>query len=254
MEPGQLLREARRRSRLSQYEVATRAGCSQSVVARVESGERDPSLAKLERMLAACGFQLHTELEPLDTALDEQIQTLAAAGVRSSLAVLSRALLYMAPLLSAAEIPFAVDGVAAAILYGFPLPYEGVQLRIRNEPHVLKGFARQLRPRRDADPASSIWDKDVAALPRLKYIYDLCDPDIHWIVDYTPLRVRTQRTDPCDGAVTITVRDYDEIATVSVVPVQRLILPRTHARALERSRHRFEDLQSAERRTSRVQA
>ena len=39
----------------------------------------------------------------------------------------------------------------------------------------------------------------------------------------------------------MTVCGYKEETTVAVVPLQRLILPRKYARALERMRHRFAD-------------
>jgi predicted nucleotidyltransferase/DNA-binding XRE family transcriptional regulator len=55
---GELLREARRRARLSQVEVARRAGVTQSVVSAYESGRREPSLATLRRLVAATGLEL----------------------------------------------------------------------------------------------------------------------------------------------------------------------------------------------------
>jgi transcriptional regulator with XRE-family HTH domain len=245
MEPGQLLREARRRSRLSQYEVAARAGCSQTQVARVESDQRAPSLAMLERMLAACDCQLYAELEPLDTTLDQQIENLAVAEVGASLTLLSMDLLNVAPLLVDADVPYAVDGVAAAILYGFPLPYEGVQLRIQDQPDVLSRFASTLDLRRDLDPATSPFCKDREAFPRLRNIYEVRNPDIHWLANYTQIRVRTQMADPCTGAVPLTVKDYGVEAAVSVVPLQRLILPGKYARTLERMRRRFASAETA---------
>jgi transcriptional regulator with XRE-family HTH domain len=245
MEPGQLLREARRRSRLSQYEVAIRAGCSQSEVARVESDQRVPSLTLFDRMLAACDYQLSAELVPLDTSLDQQIEKLAIEEVSTSLRQVSSDLAHLAQRLTVAEVPFVVEGVAAAILYGSPLPFEPAQLRIQDKPDVLRRFARALELRRDLDPATSPFCKDLQAFPRLRYIYDLRDPDLHWLAGYTPLRVRTQLADPCAGAVTMTVRDYDREATVSVVPLQRLVLPRKYARALERMQHRLTSAEAA---------
>jgi len=137
-----------------------------------------------------------------------------------------------------------VDGAAAAILYGFPLPYTSLQLRIRDKPEVLKGFARTLELRRDLDPATAPYRRDCVTLPGLKYIYDLRDPDAHWLADWVQLRVRTQVSDPCAGAVCMTVHGYKEETTVAVVPLHRIILPRRYAQALERMRDRFADLDS----------
>ena len=59
-----LLREARRRAGLSQGELALSAGMSQSAVARLESGKANPTLATLERLVGAAGFELRLELVP----------------------------------------------------------------------------------------------------------------------------------------------------------------------------------------------
>ena len=62
---GRLVRTARQRSGLTQRELARLARTSQSVVARIERGQTDPSSATLERLLAAAGFELRAELAPL---------------------------------------------------------------------------------------------------------------------------------------------------------------------------------------------
>lgn len=55
---GQLIRDARKRARLSQAALGARAATSQPAVARYESGSATPSLSTLERLLAACGDRL----------------------------------------------------------------------------------------------------------------------------------------------------------------------------------------------------
>ena len=57
-----LLREARTRAGLTQRDLAKRARTAQSVIARVERGQSDPSWATLTRVIAAAGFSLHSEL------------------------------------------------------------------------------------------------------------------------------------------------------------------------------------------------
>jgi hypothetical protein len=52
---GKIIRAARRRARLSQAELASRAKTSQPAIARYESRAATPSIATLERILAACG-------------------------------------------------------------------------------------------------------------------------------------------------------------------------------------------------------
>lgn len=56
--PGALLRDARRRSGLTQAELALRAGVTQSVISAYESGARQPSLPTLTRLVAATGLEL----------------------------------------------------------------------------------------------------------------------------------------------------------------------------------------------------
>jgi transcriptional regulator with XRE-family HTH domain len=71
---GAAVREARARALLSQRELARRARTSQSVVARVERGQTNPSLNTLMRLLAATGFGLQLELVPAAAATDPVIE------------------------------------------------------------------------------------------------------------------------------------------------------------------------------------
>ena len=60
------LAAARREASLSQTEVAARMGTSQSVVARLESGQIDARLSTLQRYAAALGSDLQVELRPTE--------------------------------------------------------------------------------------------------------------------------------------------------------------------------------------------
>jgi predicted transcriptional regulator len=55
---------ARRAAGLSQTEVAARMGTSQSVVARLETGEIDARLSTLQRYAAAVGRELELGIRP----------------------------------------------------------------------------------------------------------------------------------------------------------------------------------------------
>jgi hypothetical protein len=57
IDAADLLRTARARSGLSQRSVARRAGTAQSVLARIELGETNPTVATLNRLLLAAGFE-----------------------------------------------------------------------------------------------------------------------------------------------------------------------------------------------------
>ncbi len=58
MRVSQLLQRARHEARLTQLELAARAGTSQPAVARYEAEVAIPTIPTLERLLAACGRQL----------------------------------------------------------------------------------------------------------------------------------------------------------------------------------------------------
>jgi hypothetical protein len=55
---GALLRQARKRASLSQVDLAARASVTQSVISAYESGQRQPSIPVLARLVDAAGFEL----------------------------------------------------------------------------------------------------------------------------------------------------------------------------------------------------
>lgn len=59
---GSLVSEARRRARLSQNDLARRAGVAQSVISAYESDRRAPSVRTLARLVEATGHELKLEL------------------------------------------------------------------------------------------------------------------------------------------------------------------------------------------------
>lgn len=59
------LLRARQYSRLSQAEIASRMGTTESAVSRLESGRSKPSTRTLERYAAATGHRLKISFEPL---------------------------------------------------------------------------------------------------------------------------------------------------------------------------------------------
>jgi len=76
VDAGQFIREARRRADLSQRELAARAGVSQSLVARIESGAVDPSFRRWLQLIRASGFDVTIHL----TQLDEDAWSLVERG------------------------------------------------------------------------------------------------------------------------------------------------------------------------------
>ena len=66
MRGGTLIREARLRAGLTQRRLAEALGTSQSVVARWETGQQEPSLATVARAVRAAGFDVHVSLASAD--------------------------------------------------------------------------------------------------------------------------------------------------------------------------------------------
>jgi transcriptional regulator with XRE-family HTH domain len=62
---GQLVRDARVRSGISQRSLARRAGTSQAAISRIERGLEQPTVERLEQILAGLGWKLRLELEPI---------------------------------------------------------------------------------------------------------------------------------------------------------------------------------------------
>ena len=73
MRGGLLIREARRRSGLTQAELAVRLSTKQSVVARWESGRAEPSFHSVVKAIRACGLDLVPQLVPRDESEDRMI-------------------------------------------------------------------------------------------------------------------------------------------------------------------------------------
>jgi predicted nucleotidyltransferase/DNA-binding XRE family transcriptional regulator len=70
MDTSTMLKQARRSARLTQSELAARAGTSQPAVARYETGVASPSVRTLDRLLHAAGFRLALAAEPAPSAAD----------------------------------------------------------------------------------------------------------------------------------------------------------------------------------------
>jgi transcriptional regulator with XRE-family HTH domain len=73
-----LVREARKRARLTQAELAERAGTTQSAIARIETGESAPSFDSVLRLVRLCGMDLDMMLVERDDSDWIQAQRLAS--------------------------------------------------------------------------------------------------------------------------------------------------------------------------------
>lgn len=78
MVSGDLLREARRRARLTQAELGERTGKPQSVIGRWERGEVLPSFETLRELIRACGFDLTYRMAARDDSNRRPIEEMLA--------------------------------------------------------------------------------------------------------------------------------------------------------------------------------
>jgi transcriptional regulator with XRE-family HTH domain len=66
LEPGHQVARLRISRGLTQAELAERISTTQSAIARLESGRKDPSLSYLRKVLGALGYGFVLHTEPLD--------------------------------------------------------------------------------------------------------------------------------------------------------------------------------------------
>ncbi|SCF18037.1 helix-turn-helix domain-containing protein [Micromonospora saelicesensis] len=124
---GAAIREQRQSRELSQCELAKLAGVSQATVARIEGGGRGPSIAMLERLLAAMDVQLVVGVEPLDAHLDARIDDLAARPIAERIDELG-----LDELLDRlTDFPQVITGSTAALLQGAPVPADALEIALR---------------------------------------------------------------------------------------------------------------------------
>ncbi len=74
MSIANLVREARRRSGLTQAELAERAGVPKSTVGRIESGARVPSTKMVECLVRAAGWNVSISLLEPDPGTDSMFE------------------------------------------------------------------------------------------------------------------------------------------------------------------------------------
>lgn len=137
MDVGALLAEARFRAHLSQVRLSAATGVGRSTLVAYERGRRSPTVATLDRLLAACGVQVRATLEPLLAELDARVDALSErvrefdvvfwAGFAQTLDdVANVGLTSQFP--RAGPVRWAVDGSHALTLHGFAVPLGDVEV------------------------------------------------------------------------------------------------------------------------------
>ena len=70
VDAGRLILDLRRKSGLTQGELAIRAGTTASAISRLERGHLSPSAATLEAVLLCLGYRLELQPVPLEPGID----------------------------------------------------------------------------------------------------------------------------------------------------------------------------------------
>jgi transcriptional regulator with XRE-family HTH domain len=160
MDVSEVLRQVRDRRGWSQTQLADAAGTSRGAVSAYESGRKSPTVATLNRILAAVGLQLRVELEPLLAALDERVDAVtgevAALGADAIDALRRVADAFAGkhpyvedrgpgeqPERGSAEIAWACDGATALRLQGLGFSSATVEVAVEWTPVTRTYFFRQ---------------------------------------------------------------------------------------------------------------
>jgi transcriptional regulator with XRE-family HTH domain len=83
MSSAMLIRNARRRAGVTQSELASRLGKSQSEIGRWERGEVKPSFETLQRVVRACGLELTVGLAKGDDSYVPHIERMLSLSPRA---------------------------------------------------------------------------------------------------------------------------------------------------------------------------
>lgn len=240
-----IVRIARQRAGLTQQQLAERSGHPRETIARWETGAREPSLASLQALVAACDLDLVVHLARRDTSLDElvvdQLELTASERLRrlitaGTLDDTLDALRWLA----AARTPVIVIGGVAAVLQGGPQPPGDVRVEfVSGDAYAVEAEMREagLRPI-DADERWADMDSRAPwALPEGGVV--TLASGIPGTEGYRDLR-RAARTVELDDGTSIRVahpRDLLRIADASPRESERARVPGLRALLSQQDDH-----------------
>lgn len=182
MDIAGLVRAARLDAHLSQKALAARAGTAASVVSRVEAGHALPSLALLDRVLAACGRDVQWRLVQRHADLDELFARLAARAPLERLKDLD--LRCGAVVEALAPVGVLVGGAWAAALHGVPREHDRGRLWLPDDEQAVGEVIAVLRRYmvhllEDGRPVGAAYDPEL--LQR--------HPDASWLLGRVTFRL-----------------------------------------------------------------
>jgi predicted transcriptional regulator len=134
------LRELRRRAGLTQKQLASRAGVSQALIARIEAGKVDPSLSTLRRILAALGEGARS-ITAREAMRSPVICIEAERSVRDAVEIMEMNAISQLPVLSGGEVVGSLQEATLIKLLASGLSAEALlQKRVRDVMEA--GFAQ----------------------------------------------------------------------------------------------------------------
>jgi transcriptional regulator with XRE-family HTH domain len=143
-----IVRIARQRAGITQQQLANRSGHPRETIARWETGAREPSLATLKALVAACDLDLVIHLARKDSSLEElvadQLELTATERLERLMPATAaddalRALRWLA----AARTPVIVIGGLAAVLQGGPQQAGDGQVEfVSGDPYAMQAELR----------------------------------------------------------------------------------------------------------------
>jgi len=139
MNPGALIRQARRAAGLTQRELALRAGVTRTALSHYERRRRVPTIATLEAVLAGAGQQVRAELEQLDADVERAIAAVGERPMSDRDGVFG-----WGQINRIAEVAHRVEGLAAASVLGAPVPVSTFELALANEDSTFHWLSEEM--------------------------------------------------------------------------------------------------------------
>ncbi|WP_196278983.1 helix-turn-helix domain-containing protein [Catellatospora vulcania] len=225
---GSLLRTERERRGISQEAFAAGAGVAQQQLSRFERGARPITSTLADRMFGVLGLQLRVDVEASGGHRDAAIEGVRAELVERQRGVFADLQLFA---LRAPRFGYVIDGAAAALLQGVPVPAPRIDLLVaEGELDALAEWVQFSSARRYDEKRRDF----------LRYDTDPRDPGPRWWrTAHAEVKVRLVATLPPPVLVTVTVGGDGEEhrAAVRALPAVEGDFPEV-ARVLRRLRDR----------------
>lgn len=231
-----VIKNARYRAGLTQADLARRSGVPRTSIARWEAETREPSLATVQAMVAACGLSLDIGLSSGDASLRDQVHDQRELSPRERIESLlprsdARAAWRALQVIAAVPVPCVVIGSIAAVLQGTPQrPAETEVEVVASDPLAL---TESLRERRfepvDDQRRFRVSDQRWAWTGPRGVLVALASA-VPAGGDYATLK-RAARPVPIDDGEVLVAhpRDLLRLAEASVDPGERARIPGLHA-------------------------